>query len=64
MLQLLMIPSGNNAARLLARWDAGSEDEFVEKMNDAAKDLGMTELHVHGPERPGGDHRVHRRATS
>ncbi|WP_443062630.1 serine hydrolase [Streptomyces sp. NBC_00390] len=42
MLQMLMIPSGNNAARLLARWDAGSEAKFVEKMNDAAKDLGMT----------------------
>ncbi|MEW1579728.1 serine hydrolase [Streptomyces microflavus] len=43
MLQLLMIPSGNNAARLLARWDAGSEDKFIDKMNDAAKDLGMTD---------------------
>ncbi|MGW8484729.1 serine hydrolase [Streptomyces sp. NPDC055886] len=42
MLQLLMIPSGNNAARLLARWDAGSEDKFIDKMNDAAEDLGMT----------------------
>ncbi|MGW7356102.1 serine hydrolase [Streptomyces sp. NPDC054802] len=42
MLQLLMIPSGNNAARLLARWDAGSEEAFLKKMNDAAKDLGMT----------------------
>lgn len=42
LLQLLMIPSGNNAARLLARWDSGSEDKFVDKMNDAAKDLGMT----------------------
>ncbi|MFE7572619.1 D-alanyl-D-alanine carboxypeptidase family protein [Streptomyces sp. NPDC057539] len=42
MLQLLMIPSGNNAARLLARWDAKSESAFVEKMNAAAKDLGMT----------------------
>ncbi|MFJ1590874.1 D-alanyl-D-alanine carboxypeptidase family protein [Kitasatospora albolonga] len=42
MLKLLMIPSGNNAARLLARWDAGSVDAFVDKMNDAAKDLGMT----------------------
>lgn len=42
MLQLLMIPSGNNAARLLARWDAGSEEAFVKKMNDAAEDLGMT----------------------
>ncbi|OKJ49514.1 D-alanyl-D-alanine carboxypeptidase [Streptomyces sp. CB02009] len=43
LLQLLMIPSGNNVARLLARWDAGSEDAFVRKMNDAARELGMTE---------------------
>ncbi|WP_326698098.1 D-alanyl-D-alanine carboxypeptidase [Streptomyces sp. NBC_01754] len=42
MLQLLMIPSGNNVARLLARWDATTEEAFVEKMNAAAKDLGMT----------------------
>ncbi|MFJ2092067.1 serine hydrolase [Streptomyces sp. NPDC087901] len=40
LLQLLMIPSGNNAARLFARWDS-SETEFVAKMNAAAKDLGM-----------------------
>ncbi|MGW1882384.1 serine hydrolase [Streptomyces sp. NPDC001970] len=43
MLQLLMIPSGNNAARLLARWDSPSEAEFVEKMNAAAKELGMND---------------------
>ncbi|MFD8828005.1 serine hydrolase [Streptomyces sp. NPDC059605] len=42
LLQLLMIPSGNNAARLLARWDSPSEKEFVAKMNAAAKELGMT----------------------
>ncbi|MFD4945866.1 serine hydrolase [Streptomyces sp. NPDC058409] len=42
LLQLLMIPSGNNAARLFARWDSGSEAAFVTKMNDAAKALGMT----------------------
>ncbi|MFD3696107.1 serine hydrolase [Streptomyces sp. NPDC058646] len=43
MLKMLMIPSGNNAARLLARWDTGtgSEAAFVEKMNAAAKELGM-----------------------
>ncbi|UUU22891.1 D-alanyl-D-alanine carboxypeptidase [Streptomyces sp. DSM 40750] len=39
----IMIPSANNIARLLARWDSnGSEEEFVKKMNAAAKDLGMT----------------------
>ncbi|MEU7292279.1 serine hydrolase [Streptomyces exfoliatus] len=43
LLQLLMIPSANNVARLLARWDAGSEAAFVDKMNAAAKDLGMTQ---------------------
>ncbi|MFF4168197.1 serine hydrolase [Streptomyces sp. NPDC001741] len=43
MLQMLMIPSGNNVARLLARWDATTEKAFVEKMNAAAEDLGMTD---------------------
>ncbi|MGW6903071.1 serine hydrolase [Streptomyces sp. NPDC054940] len=38
----IMIPSANNIARLLARWDAGSEKAFIEKMNAAAKELGMT----------------------
>ncbi|MFF1764332.1 D-alanyl-D-alanine carboxypeptidase [Streptomyces sp. NPDC058249] len=42
MLQMLMIPSGNNAARLLARWDSDNET-FVGKMNAAAKELGMTQ---------------------
>jgi D-alanyl-D-alanine carboxypeptidase (penicillin-binding protein 5/6) len=43
MLKMLMVPSANNAARLLARWDTGSDSEaaFVEKMNAAARELGM-----------------------
>ncbi|MEU0832359.1 D-alanyl-D-alanine carboxypeptidase [Streptomyces sp. NPDC005969] len=41
-LSAIMIPSANNIARLLARWDAGSEEAFVKKMNDTAKSLGMT----------------------
>ncbi|MFI6037457.1 D-alanyl-D-alanine carboxypeptidase [Streptomyces sp. NPDC051315] len=40
-LSAIMIPSANNIARLLARWDAGTEAEFIKKMNDAAEDLGM-----------------------
>jgi serine-type D-Ala-D-Ala carboxypeptidase (penicillin-binding protein 5/6) len=40
-LQDILIASANNIARLLARWDAGSEKAFVEKMNAAADDLGM-----------------------
>lgn len=42
LLQLLLLPSGNNVARLLARWDAGSQAAFVAKMNRAAAELGMT----------------------
>nr|WP_223187551.1 D-alanyl-D-alanine carboxypeptidase [Streptomyces sp. CBMA29] len=42
MLQLLLIPSGNNIARLLARWDSGTQEAFVTKMTKAAADLGMT----------------------
>ncbi|MFH8339986.1 D-alanyl-D-alanine carboxypeptidase [Streptomyces sp. AM6-12] len=41
-LSAVMIPSANNIARLLARWDAGSEAAFVKKMNATAKQLGMT----------------------
>ncbi|MGX1222579.1 D-alanyl-D-alanine carboxypeptidase [Streptomyces ambofaciens] len=41
-LESILIASANNVARLLARWDAGSEKAFVAKMNAAAKDLGMT----------------------
>ncbi|WP_247690808.1 serine hydrolase [Streptomyces sp. B15] len=45
----IMIASANNVARLLARWDAGSEKAFVKKMNAAAKDLGMTNTHYTDP---------------
>jgi serine-type D-Ala-D-Ala carboxypeptidase (penicillin-binding protein 5/6) len=41
MLELLLIPSGNNIARMLARWDAGSDSAFVKKMTKAAAELGM-----------------------
>lgn len=41
-IEAILIASANNVARLLARWDAGSEKAFVEKMNAAAEDLGMT----------------------
>ncbi|WP_269858990.1 D-alanyl-D-alanine carboxypeptidase [Streptomyces sp. RPT161] len=41
-IEAIMLPSANNVARLLARWDAGSEQEFIKKMNSAAAELGMT----------------------
>ncbi len=42
MLKMMMLPSANNIARLLARWDSGNDGAaFVAKMNAAAKELGM-----------------------
>ncbi|MFD9338772.1 serine hydrolase [Streptomyces sp. NPDC060028] len=40
-LAAIMIPSANNVARLLARSDGGQE-AFVKKMNDTARELGMS----------------------
>src|SRR5579862_3798901 len=40
-LEGLLIPSGNNMAETLARWDAGSVAAFVAKMNARAKELGL-----------------------
>jgi serine-type D-Ala-D-Ala carboxypeptidase (penicillin-binding protein 5/6) len=41
-LQALLLPSANNIAAVLARWDAGSVDTFVARMNATARALGMT----------------------
>ncbi|MES9606007.1 hypothetical protein, partial [Actinomadura sp. NPDC000929] len=41
-LEALLIISANDVAHELARWDSGSDQAFVAKMNAAAKRLGMT----------------------
>ena len=41
MLQGMLIPSANNFAQTLARWDASSESAFVDRMNQRAKALGL-----------------------
>ncbi|NJC66178.1 D-alanyl-D-alanine carboxypeptidase [Planosporangium flavigriseum] len=41
-LQALLLPSANNVAQMLARWDAGSLDAFVAKMNATAVSLGLS----------------------
>src|SRR5207302_1935385 len=41
LLQGLLIPSGNNLANTLARFDAVTVDAFVAKMNQAATKLGL-----------------------
>ncbi len=40
-LQALLLPSANNIAALLARYDAGGLTAFVERMNSTARGLGM-----------------------
>src|SRR6266700_261945 len=40
-LEAMLIPSGNNVASLLARWDAGSEAAFAARMNARARQLGL-----------------------
>jgi D-alanyl-D-alanine carboxypeptidase (penicillin-binding protein 5/6) len=41
LLEALLIPSGNNIARILAELTAGSETSFVAEMNARARALGM-----------------------
>src|ERR1044072_3782438 len=48
-LQALLLPSANNIAAVLARWDAGSADRFVARMNATARSLGMTQTRYTDP---------------
>jgi serine-type D-Ala-D-Ala carboxypeptidase (penicillin-binding protein 5/6) len=41
-LEALLLPSADNMAWILARWDAGSQAAFAARMNAAARSLGMT----------------------
>jgi hypothetical protein len=41
-LQALLLPSANNIAAVLARWDTGSVARFVVRMNATARSLGVT----------------------
>jgi serine-type D-Ala-D-Ala carboxypeptidase (penicillin-binding protein 5/6) len=48
-LHALLLPSANNIAVVLARWDAGSTDRFVARMNAAARSFGMTHTRYTDP---------------
>ncbi|GIM91060.1 D-alanyl-D-alanine carboxypeptidase family protein [Paractinoplanes toevensis] len=48
-LEALMLPSANNIAHMLGVWDAGSQDAFLARMNEAAQELGMTGTHYTDP---------------
>ena len=41
-LEALLLPSADNVAWILARWDAGGQAAFVRRMNATARHLGMT----------------------
>lgn len=41
LFEAAMIRSGNDAAFLLAQWGCGTEDYFVQRMNEKAQELGM-----------------------
>ncbi|MBI2911567.1 MAG: D-alanyl-D-alanine carboxypeptidase [Chloroflexi bacterium] len=45
----LLLPSGNDAALAVADLVAGSEERFVEMMNDRAAELGMRDTHFANP---------------
>ncbi|MBV9004483.1 MAG: D-alanyl-D-alanine carboxypeptidase [Solirubrobacterales bacterium] len=44
-LEGMLLPSGNNIAAMLARWDAGSEGAFVARMNATAGAMGLAHTH-------------------
>lgn len=45
----LMLPSGNDAAVVIARTVAGDEAGFVEMMNEKVRDLGLRDSHFSNP---------------
>ncbi len=49
LLQGMLIPSANNYAQIAARWDGGSVDAFVAKMNTRAAAMKMTHTHFADP---------------
>lgn len=49
LLQGLLLPSANNYADILARWDSGSVSTFVAAMNARAQALAMNQTHFEDP---------------
>lgn len=60
-LEAMLLPSANNIATLLADWDAGSLEAFVDKMNDQARALGLR--HTRYADASGFDHATMSSAT-
>jgi D-alanyl-D-alanine carboxypeptidase (penicillin-binding protein 5/6) len=56
VLQALLVKSGNDAAVAISRNVAGSDEAFVQMMNDKAAELGLKDTHfanAHGLDAPG-----------
>lgn len=49
MLHCLLVPSGNDAAVVLAEHVAGSQEKFVQMMNECAQKLGCKNTHYDNP---------------
>jgi D-alanyl-D-alanine carboxypeptidase len=49
LVRATLIPSANDAAVSLAVWHSGSIKDFVNHMNEAAKQLGMNDTHFENP---------------
>ena len=49
LMNYLLIPSGNEAATTLAYYVSGSVEDFVDKMNEKAKELGMLNTYYADP---------------
>lgn len=45
LIKCIVIASGNDASVAMAEYIAGTEEEFVKRMNERAKGLGMTNTH-------------------
>lgn len=45
MIKCIAVASGNDACVAMAEYIAGSEEEFVRRMNERAQELGMTNTH-------------------
>lgn len=45
LIKCITVASGNDACVAMAEYIAGSEEEFVARMNQKAKELGMTDTH-------------------
>ena len=48
-LEAMLLPSANNMARILARWDAGGISGFASRENATAARLGMSHTHYADP---------------